>query len=154
MTARIVIVIGVALSGLAAAQPSYIDNPASANPGQVEQDLQRREPVKPVARDPGRISDGSHLEPRHDPGRAERPAPTDKRPYFVAIGILIIGAMFLWNRKQRAELERTLEEEATRRDRDAARAARDAAGAVDAADSDSDSADLRAAARGDDEERP
>jgi hypothetical protein len=80
----------------------------------------------------------------------EKPAEesTDRRPFLVAGGVAILAAMFVWNRRRRAALDRQSEDE-TRRLRDESRAAR--AADAPAEPDDPDAADLREAARSDQE---
>jgi len=94
---------------------------------------------------------------------AEEPAPPpsapDRRPLYVAGGVLVLGAIFLWNRRNRAELERESEDR-VREHRTRTRAARgvqiDLADAPDAPDApvtdgdDPDAAAFRAAAHASD----
>jgi peptidoglycan/LPS O-acetylase OafA/YrhL len=78
---------------------------------------------------------------------------TDRRPFFVAGGVAVLAAIFVWNRRRRAALERQSEDE-TRRLRAEARAARAESGGAEpvaAEPDDPDAADLREAARSDQE---
>jgi hypothetical protein len=98
-----------------------------------------------------RMNDGAGQEM---PARQDAPPPaekSDRRPILVAAGIVLLGLVFLWNRRNRAALERESEEE-TRRLRTEARAARAANPPVDgAATDDPDADDLRDAAASDQE---
>jgi hypothetical protein len=91
------------------------------------------------------------------PSRTEPTAPandsgggtaSDKRPFYVAAGIAVLAALFLWNRRKRAELEREHEDD-VREHRARTRAAREER--LARTDDDDDAADLRAAARNDEE---
>ena len=81
-------------------------------------------------REPGRISEASHA-PRPQPEQAT-PADRDLRPVYLGLGLVVLGLVFVWNRKQRERLERE------------ARLERPAASGQD-----DDGDDLHAAARGD-----
>jgi hypothetical protein len=96
------------------------------------------------------INDGTGVEvnPERPGGERTPPPANDLRPIYVAGGIALFAALFLWNRRRRAELERD-EEAFMRRSRTRARSARDREAAAIA--DDPDAADLRRAARG---ERP
>src|SRR5690349_15972685 len=72
-----------------------------------------------------RINDATGHEmttPEQDKPKAE----ADRRPFFVAGGVAILAAIFVWNRRRRAALDRQSEDE-TRRARAESRAARAAA---------------------------
>ena len=107
----------------------------------------------PAAAQPA-INDGTGVEINPDrPKREAAPPADDRRPIYVAGGIAFLAALFLWNRRRRAELERD-EDAFMRRSRARTRAARDRERDAAAIADDPDAADLRRAASGDQEPMP
>lgn len=90
---------------------------------------------------PPSLSDGTHivLPPQHVPLPPPEP---DRRPVYVGFGVVMLAAMFWWNRRRRDRFEREDDREARPRRRERV--------TVDAQrlDRDDDADDLHAAARG------
>lgn len=120
--------------GLAAAEP------AAAPPSEPTATM--RAAGSDVPELPSRIQDGPRVALPPMVIRPEPPAP-DNRPAYVGGGIVVLAALFWWNRRQRDRFERE-DEAAPRRATHARRARREAR---EARDEDAD--DLHAAARGD-----
>ena len=123
-------------SGLAAAEPAA--NPPS------EPTATMRAAGSDVPELPSRIQDGPRVALPPMVIRPEPPAP-DNRPAYVGGGIVVLAALFWWNRRQRDRFERE-DEAAPRRATQARRARREAR--------DEDADDLHAAARGDAPDAP
>jgi hypothetical protein len=91
-----------------------------------------------VESQPPRLDDGSRIATPRDRGTV---AADDQRPLYIAVGLVVLAAVFWWNRRQRDRFD--LED--ARSDASRSRHRDDERDAVD----DDDADDLHAAARGD-----